>query len=213
MSESHLRETICQLARSLYDRGLAHGSTGNLSARTEDGGLLVTPTGSSLGRLDPARLSRFDGAGHNIGGDPPTKEMPLHTAFYETRGNRSGAVVHLHCHHAVALSMLPEIDVEDALPPYTPYPIMLLGRVKILPYFQPGDASMGDAVRALKGQHSAVILANHGPVVTAGSLESAVYAMEELEEAARLALTLSGRHARQLTEKQIAGLTRTFKVD
>lgn len=213
MSEGQLRDTICALARSLYDRGLAHGSTGNISARTEDGGLLVTPTGSSFGRLDPARLSRFDGAGHHIGGDKPTKEMALHTAFYDTRGTRSGAVVHLHCHHAVALSMLPETDVDDALPPYTPYPIMKLGRVKILPYFQPGDAAMGDAVRNLEGQRSAVILANHGPVVTAGSLENAVYAMEELEEAARLAVTLSGRQARQLTEAQIANLVRTFDID
>lgn len=213
MSENRLRETICDLARSLYDRGLAHGSTGNISVRTEDGGLLVTPTGSNLGHLDPERLSHFDAAGHHIGGDRPTKEMPLHTAFYDTRGSRSGAVVHLHCHHAVALSMLPETDHDDALPPYTPYPIMLLGKVKILPYFQPGNAAMGDAVRALEGQHSAVILANHGPVVTAGSLQRAVYAMEELEEAARLAITLSGRQARQLTEAQIGSLVRTFDIN
>ena len=143
MSETRLRDDICELARSLYDRGLAHGSTGNISARTDDGGLLVTPTGSSFGRLDPARLSRFDADGQLIGGDNPTKEMALHTAFYDTRGTRSAAVVHLHSHHAVALSMLPETDVDDALPPYTPYPIMKLGRVKILPYFQPGDAAMG----------------------------------------------------------------------
>ena len=213
MSEYQLRETICELARSLYDRGLAHGSTGNISARTDDGGLLVTPTGSSFGRLDPARLSRFDGARHHVGGDQPTKEMALHTAFYDTRGTASGAVVHLHCHHAVALSMLPETDEDDALPPYTPYPIMKLGRVKILPYFQPGDAAMGDAVRDLGGQRSAVILANHGPVVTAGTLENAVYAMEELEEAARLAVSLSGRQARHLTDAQIAGLVRAFDID
>lgn len=213
MSESRLRETICDLARSLYDRGLAHGSTGNISARTDDDGLLVTPTGSSFGRLDPARLSRFDGAGRHIGGEQPTKEMALHTAFYDTRGTRSGAVVHLHCHHAVALSMLPETDENDALPPYTPYPIMKLGRVKILPYFQPGDAAMGEAVRDLGGQRSAVILANHGPVVTAGTLENAVYAMEELEEAARLAVTLTGRRVRHLTDQQIARLVSAFDID
>ncbi|WP_419913107.1 3-oxo-tetronate 4-phosphate decarboxylase [Hoeflea sp.] len=213
MSETRLREMICTFARSLYDRGLAHGSTGNISARTDDGGLLVTPTGSSFGWLDPARLSRFDSKGAHIDGDRPTKEMPLHTAFYDTRGNRSGAVVHLHCHHAVALSMLPETDHDNALPPYTPYSIMQLGRVKILPYFQPGDPAMGEAVRNLEGQRSAVILANHGPVVTTATLESAVYAMEELEETARLAITLSGRNANTLSAVQVQRLIEVFNID
>ncbi|WP_136656776.1 3-oxo-tetronate 4-phosphate decarboxylase [Nitratireductor sp. XY-223] len=213
MTETRLRETICDFARSLYDRGLAHGSTGNISARTDDGGLLVTPTGSSFGRLDPARLSRFDQNGTLIGGDRPTKEMPLHAAFYDTRGTRSGAVVHLHSHHAVALSMLPETDHDDALPPYTPYSIMQLGRVKVLPYFQPGDPAMGEAVRELDGQRSAVILANHGPVVTAATLESAVYAMEELEETARLAITLSNRSVNKLSADQVRNLIKAFDID
>lgn len=213
MSEAKLREEICSLARSLYERGYTHGSTGNISARTEDGGLLVSPTGSSFGRLDPARLSRFDAAGTLINGDQPTKEMPLHTAFYDTRGTRAGAVVHLHSHYSVALSMLPETDWDDALPPYTPYAIMQLGRVKILPYFQPGDPAMGDAIRDLDGQRSAVILANHGPVVAAGSIAKAAYAMEELEETARLVFTLQGRNPVSLDQRQIARLVETFNLD
>lgn len=213
MSNTRLRDEICDLARSLYQRGYTHGSTGNISARTDDGGLLVSPTGTSFGRLDPARLSLFDADGNHIGGDKPTKEMPLHTAFYETRGTRAGAVVHLHSHHSVALSMLPETDHDDALPPVTPYSIMKLGRVKILPYFQPGDAAMGDAIRDLEGQRSAVILANHGPVVAAGSVENAVYAMEELEETARLVFTLHGRPHNRLNPVQISRLVETFDID
>ena len=141
-AEAQLREQICLLAKSLFDRGLTGGSTGNISARTEDGGLLVSPTGTSFGRLDPARLSRFDAAGKLIGGDSPTKEMPLHSAFYDTRSS-AGAVVHLHSCHSVALSMLPDLDADSFLPPLTPYGIMKLGRVKLLPYFMPGDPAMG----------------------------------------------------------------------
>ncbi|MGB1177177.1 MAG: aldolase, partial [Candidatus Puniceispirillaceae bacterium] len=161
--EAILRERICLLAKSMFDRGLTGGSTGNISARTGDGGLLVSPTGTSFGRLDPARLSRFDAAGTLIDGDAPTKEMPLHAAFYETRSN-AGAVVHLHSCHSVALSMLPDIDPDNFLPPMTPYAIMKLGKVKLLPFFLPGDPAMGEAVRGLAGKRSAVMLANHGPV-------------------------------------------------
>jgi ribulose-5-phosphate 4-epimerase/fuculose-1-phosphate aldolase len=144
MSDAALRERICLLAKSMFDRGLTGGSTGNISARTPDGGLLVSPTGTSLGRLDPARLSRFDAAGRLISGDPPTKEMPLHAAFYETRSS-AGAVVHLHSCHSVALSMMPDADPEDFLPPLTPYAIMKLGRVKLLPFFLPGVKELREA--------------------------------------------------------------------
>ena len=120
MTESQLREQMCLLAKSLFDRGLTHGNTGNISARTEDGGLLVSPTGTSFGRLDPARLSRFDSTGVLIGGDKPTKEMPLHTAFYDTRST-ARAVVHLHSCHTVAWSMMPDANADDFLPPLTPY--------------------------------------------------------------------------------------------
>ena len=163
-TESKLREQICSLAKSIFDRGLTGGSSGNISARTDDGGLLVSPSGSSFGRLDPARLSRFDEAGQLISGDRPTKEMPLHSAFYDTR-SATGAVVHLHSCYSVALSMLPDTNEDDFLPPLTPYAIMQLGKVKLLPYYMPGDPGMGDAVRGLAGKRTAVMLANHGPVV------------------------------------------------
>ncbi|MBP8932003.1 MAG: aldolase [Paracoccus sp.] len=210
-AEARLRETLCELAASLFQRGLTHGSTGNISARCEDGGLLVSPTGTSFGRLDPARLARFDATGRQIGGDPPTKEMALHRAFYDTRDG-TGAVVHLHSCHSVALSMLPADDAQNWLPPLTPYAIMQLGKVTLLPYFRPGDAAMGDAVRGLGGKRAAVMLANHGPVVAGLTPEAACNAVEELEATARLALMLRGLPARMLDAAQIADLTRVHKI-
>jgi ribulose-5-phosphate 4-epimerase/fuculose-1-phosphate aldolase len=211
--EARLREAICLMAKSLYDRGLTAGSSGNISARLGDGRLLVTPTGSSFGQLDPARLSLFDPGGRLIGGDKPTKELPLHAAFYETRPAKTGAVVHLHSCHSVALSLLPGIDVDNMLPPLTAYSIMKLGKVKLLPYFMPGDPAMGDAVRGLAGKRSAVMLAAHGPVVAAKELEAAVYAIEELEETAKLALLTRGANPALLTDTQIADLVRTYDVE
>ncbi len=211
-NDSKLREDICFWARSMFDRGLTGGASGNISARTEDGGLLVTPTGSSFGRLDPARLSRFDAQGRQVDGDKPTKEMPLHSAFYETRKS-AGAVVHLHSTHSVAVSMLPETDPDNMLRPLTAYSIMRLGKVKLLPYVRPGDAAMGDAVRGLAGKRSAVVLANHGPVVASKNLEAAIFAIEELEETAKLTLLLRGSDAVELTDAQIADVVKTFEVD
>ncbi|MCR9121761.1 MAG: aldolase [Phyllobacteriaceae bacterium] len=211
--ESHLRERICRFARSLYDRGLTHGSTGNISARLDDGRFLVTPTGSSFGFVDPADLSLVAAAGHHLSGDPPTKELPLHTAFYGLRGARAGAVVHLHSHHAVHLSLLSDIDPEDALPPLTPYSLMQLGRVRLLPYFRPGDPAMGRAVAELDPKTSAVILANHGPVVAGVDLDKAVFAMEELEATARLAVETRGAKTRPLGRKEIAQLVAAFDLE
>ncbi|MET1414761.1 aldolase [Roseibium sp. HPY-6] len=212
MKEAALRDQICLLARSLFERGLTHGSTGNISARTEDGGLLVSPTGTSFGRLDPGRLSRFDCQGKHVGGDKPTKEMPLHTAFYDTRST-AGAVVHLHSCHSVALSMLPDVDPDNFLPPLTAYGIMLLGKVKLLPVFVPGDPAMGTAVRGLAGKRSAVMLANHGPVVAGKDVEAACNAIEELEATARLALMLRGAGALALNAEQIQAVVTKFNVE
>lgn len=210
--EARLRELVCTLARSMFDRGLTGGSTGNISARTPDGGLLVSPTGSSFGRLDPARLARFDATGRHIGGDKPTKEMALHSAFYETRCS-VGAVVHLHCAHCVALSMLPEADPDNFIPPLTPYAVMQLGKVKLLPIFRPGDPAMGDSVRSLAGKRSAVMLANHGPVVAAKDVEAACNAIEEMEATARLALMTRGMNPRMLSEAQVQNIVTTFGVE
>lgn len=214
MSEAtKLRETICLLAKSMYDRGLTAGSSGNISARLSDGRLLVTPTGSSFGRLDPQRLSLFDQEGRFLDGEPPTKEMPLHTAFYDTRGARAQAVVHLHSCHSVALSLLPDTDPDNMLPPLTAYSIIKLGRVKMLPYFMPGDPAIGAAIKGLAGKRSAVMLANHGPVVAARDLEAAVYAIEELEETARLALLTRGMRPNALTSAQILKVVEHFDVE
>ncbi|EBA02127.1 hypothetical protein RB2150_15565 [Rhodobacterales bacterium HTCC2150] len=200
------------LAKSMFDRGLTGGSTGNISARTADGGLLVSPTGTSFGRLDPARLSRFNSKGRLVDGDEPTKEMPLHSAFYETR-SKTGAVVHLHSCHSVALSMMPDVDPDDFLPPLTPYGLMKLGRVKLLPFFLPGDPEMGKAVRGLAGKRSAVMLANHGPVVAGKDIEAACNAIEELEDTARLAMMTRRLGAKALNDDQIKALVTKFDIE
>lgn len=210
--ETRLRDLICLLAKSMFDRGLTGGSTGNISARLPDGGLLMTPTGASLGRLDPARLARFDAEGRHVGGDRPTKEHPLHTAFYHTRST-AGAVVHLHSCHSVALSTLDGLDEDNFLPPITPYAIMQLGKVRLLPFFRPGDPAMGEAVRGLAGKRSAVMLANHGPVVAGKDVEAACNAIEELEATARLALLTRGMNPRMLTGAQISEVVTTFDVE
>lgn len=212
MRVAALREQICVLAKSLFDRGLTHGSTGNISARTEEGGLLVSPTGTSFGRLDPGRLSLLDEKGNLVSGDRPTKEMPLHSAFYDTRST-AGAVVHLHSCHSVALSMMPDADTDNFLPPLTPYAIMKLGKVKLLPFFLPGDPAMGAAVRGLAGKRSAVMLANHGPVVAGKDVEAACNAVEELEETARLAMLMRGTNAVGLSDDQIDAVVQTFQVE
>ena len=209
MRESQAREQICLFARSLFERGLSHGSSGNISARLEDGSLLLTPTDASLGFLDPARLSHVDAEGRHIDGDKPTKEAPLHLALYETRAG-SGAVVHLHSTHSVAVSMLPEIDARSVLPPLTPYYVMRVGDTALVPYHRPGDPAVADAIRGLAGRHASVLLANHGPVVAGSSLSAAVYAIEELEETARLYLLLRGLNPRLLSPEQVAELQRVF---
>ena len=213
MNESKLREQICIFASSMYNRGLTHGSTGNISVRLNGDDILVTPTGSSFGRLDPNQIVKVTKKGEIIGSSKPTKELPLHQAFYETRGMKSGAVVHLHSTHSVALSMLPGINEDNVLPSYTPYSIMLLGKVKLLPFFVPGDPAMGDAIKGLAGKRSAVLLANHGPVVSSKDLESSVNAIEELEATAKLALILKGADAKALDESQINSVVNKFNVE
>jgi len=209
MIETRLREQICQYGRSLFERGLTPGSSGNISVRLDDGGWLVTPTNASLGFLDPARLSKLDASGRLLSGDAPTKEVPLHTALYETRRS-ARAVVHLHCAHCVALSMLPEVDPKAPLPPLTPYYVMRCGETALLPYYRPGDAAVADAIRGLAGQYACVLLSNHGPVVAGDTLEAAVFATEELEETAKLYLMTRGMNPRALTPEQVADLKATF---
>ncbi len=209
ISESALRDEICRTGKSLFDRGLTHGATGNISVKLADGGWLMTPTGSSLGTLDPARLSRLDAQGRLIGGDPPTKEAFLHTTMYAERP-RAGAVVHLHSHYSVALSCMEDVDVDDCLPPITAYSVMRVGSLPLVPYYPPGDESLAAAVGKLAGRHHAVLLANHGPVVAGATLSAATDAIEELEETARLVLLLRGEKLRLLNADQVTELKRRF---
>ncbi|MFG1372184.1 aldolase [Xanthobacter oligotrophicus] len=211
MSETKLRESICMFGRSLFERGLTPGSSGNISLRLDDGGWLVTPTNASLGFLDPARISRLDATGRIVSGDAPTKEIPLHQALYDTRSS-ARAIVHLHSTHSVALTMLPEIDPKAVLPPMTPYYLMRCGQTALVPYYRPGDPAVSDAIRGLAGRYSSVLLANHGPVVAGDTLEAAVFATEELEETARLYLLLRGLNPRYLSPEQVADLVKVFGV-
>ncbi len=209
MTETKLRDDICRFGRSLFERGLTPGSSGNISVRLADGGWLVTPTNASLGFLDPAMISRLDAQGHLVSGDAPTKEIPLHSALYATRSN-ARAIVHLHSTHAVALSMLREIDPRAVVPPMTAYYVMRAGRTALVPYFRPGDPAVVDAIRGLAGRYSSGLLANHGPGVAGETLEAAVFATEELEETAKLYLLLRGMNPRYLTPQQVADLVSFF---
>jgi ribulose-5-phosphate 4-epimerase/fuculose-1-phosphate aldolase len=208
MSDASAREALCALGRSLFERGLTHGSTGNLSVRIGDG-FLMTPTGSSLGALDPARLSLLDAAGAHVGGDAPTKEALLHLAMYRQRP-RDAAVVHLHSTHSVAVSVLADVDPANVLPPLTAYYAMRIGTLPLLPYFAPGDAALADAVGRSAARHHAMLLANHGPVVSGSSLSAAADAIEELEATAKLWLLVRHERLRLLGPEALADLVRRF---
>jgi 3-dehydro-4-phosphotetronate decarboxylase len=201
MTDMELRQAMVVQARSLFDRGLSPGTSGNLSVRTLDG-WLMTPTGASFGTLDPGRISRLDAQGVHVDGDPPTKESPLHLAMYEERPD-ARAIVHLHSTHAVAVSCLADLDPDDALPPLTPYYVMRVGRLPLVPYARPGAEALADAVRARARESHALLLANHGPIVSGSSLDAAAGAIEEIEETAKLVLLLGGLRARKLSAQEL----------
>ena len=204
MNEIQQRDQIVRLAKSMFERGLTFGSSGNISARVDDG-WLMTPTGSTMGTLDPAKISKLDNDGEHISGDKPTKESFLHQVMYEKRPG-TGAVVHLHSTHSVAVSCLSDINKKNVLPPITAYYVMKIGTLPLIPYFPPGDLDLAKAVREMASDHHALLLANHGPVVAGKSLEDAVYAMEELEETAKLFLMLKNMNTRFLDDTQINDL-------
>lgn len=207
-----LAQALCDHGASLFSRGLTGGSSGNITARLSDGRFLVSPTGLSLGAMSPADLAVLAPDGTHIAGRKPSKEWPLHAAFYATRP-QTGAVVHLHSTYATAWSLNPGLDAGNVLPPITPYAIMRLGKVALLPFFVPGDAAMGDAVRGLQGRHAAVLLANHGPVVSAPTLDDAVNGMEEFEETAKLLILTAGQPRRLLSEAEVAALVARYNVE
>ncbi|CAJ1774981.1 aldolase [Aeromonas jandaei] len=205
MTEQALRNTMVMLGASLFERGYATGGAGNLSARLPDGTLLATPTGSSLGRLDPTRLSTVSMSGEHLGGDRPSKEVAFHLAIYHNNPDCQ-AVVHLHCTHLTALSCLEGVDPTNVIRPFTPYYVMRVGQLPLIPYYKPGDVRIAEELGRRAPDGNAFLLANHGPVVTGKDLVEAVNNMEELEETARLALLLQGRQIRYLNEPEIKEL-------
>jgi ribulose-5-phosphate 4-epimerase/fuculose-1-phosphate aldolase len=209
MTEPELRDQLVELGASLFARGYSVGSAGNISVRLPDG-YLMTPTNSSLGRLDAARISKLDRGWNHVGGDKPSKEVFMHRAVLTARPD-AGAVVHLHSTYATAIGCLAGPGDAMPIPPLTPYFVMRVGRsLPVIRYYRPGDAAMEqDIHEAAKGAR-AMLLANHGPVVSARSLIDAVYAAEELEESAKLAMLLRGTNPRALTPEQVEELLSTF---
>lgn len=194
------RNELVELGASLFGRRLTFGRTGNLSVRSGDG-ILMTPTGSSLGSLDPGELAQLHPDGSHVSGPPPSKEAFLHLAMYRARP-AAGAVAHLHSTHAVAVSCLAGVDPDDVLPPLTAYYVMRVGRLPLLPYHAPGDPALGPVAEAAAARHHALLLANHGPIVAAADLATAADAIEELEETARLFLLLHDHPTCPLTDDQ-----------
>jgi ribulose-5-phosphate 4-epimerase/fuculose-1-phosphate aldolase len=210
MHEDALRAELAELARSLFERGYSVGTAGNISVRLPDG-YLMTPTNSCLGRLDPARISKLGPDWSHLSGDKPSKEVFLHRAVLTARPE-AGAVVHLHSTYATAIACLAPEGGDAEVPPLTPYFVMRIGRrLPCVAYYRPGDAAMEPAVFEAAKAAKALLLANHGPVVSGATLRDAVYASEELEEAARLALTLRDvPGVRRLTPAQVDDLLQTF---
>jgi ribulose-5-phosphate 4-epimerase/fuculose-1-phosphate aldolase len=207
--EADLRRRLVRMVELLYTRRLAHGTAGNLSVKLSDGTILVTPTNSSLGDLDPDRIAKVSAEGEHLDGDKPSKEYFFHLALFAQRP-AAQAVVHLHSTYSVAVSCLRHEQPEDVIPPLTAYYVMRVGRLPLVPYFRPGDRALADAVRQVSREHSSMLLANHGPIVSGAGLEEAVHAYEELEETAKLHLILGDRPASPLNSEQIADLNRAF---
>jgi ribulose-5-phosphate 4-epimerase/fuculose-1-phosphate aldolase len=210
MSETGVRRSMVRWGKSLFERGLTSGASGNISVKIDDG-FVVTPTNSCLGFLDADRLTRLDESGKAIDGDPPTKELPLHLTFYTARPS-TGAVVHLHSTYATAVSCLADADPDDAVPSLTPYVLMRLGRVPMIPYTRPGSPEIAPLIAAQAPNHPGILLANHGPVVAGATLDAAVFAIEELEEAAKLLFITRGLKVRHLDGAAVAELEAAFRM-
>ena len=208
MMENDIREKMIVHGKSLFDRRYTCGGSGNMSARLADG-VLVTPTNSCLGRLEKDRISKLDGDGKLISGDPPSKEWALHLAIYRARPD-AGAVVHLHSPHAVAVSCLNGLNSDNVLPPLTPYFVMRIGRLPLVPYYPPGDPGLAEAAGRVAGRCRGVLLAHHGTVVAGKDLDDAVYNAEELEETARLFLVLRNENYAVLNHDAVEELRKRF---
>jgi 3-dehydro-4-phosphotetronate decarboxylase len=207
MNDQQLREQMVSLGRSLFDRGFVTGGAGNMSLKLPDGNFLATPTGSSFGRLDANTLSVVDLEGNVISGDKPSKEVAFHLAIYRNR-NECNAVVHLHSTHLTAISCLDGLDPDNAIRPCTPYYVMRIGSLPVVPYLKPGSPQIAVELAKRAPNYRAFLLANHGPIVTGKNLVDAVDNMEELEETAKLALLLNAKAIRYLTDTEISELNK-----
>ena len=216
MDEAALRAEVCRVGASLFARGYVHSTAGNISARLADG-FLITPTDACLGFLDPAALARVDAAGTQRSGERASKTLALHRRIYE-RDPSAGCVIHTHSTHLVAVTLAGAWTPEDILPPITPYFVMKVGHVPLIPYRRPGDPAVADLVAqaiedtAARGTPiRAVMLERLGPCVWHRSPAAAMAALEELEETARLWL-LAGRDVAPLDEDALVALRRAFNA-
>lgn len=200
-------ERLVALCKSLFDRGYSVGGAGNVSVRDEAGGFLVTPTGSSLGRLTVDALAVVGPDGTPRLGPKPSKEFAFHRMLYEVRP-KAGAIVHLHSTWLTALSCLKDLPQDNALRPFTPYYVMRIGHMPVIPYSRPGSPTIGDDLaNAARGSTAqAFLLASHGVVVLGRDIDDAVNNAEELEETAKLHFILKNHDRHWLTEDQIAEL-------
>lgn len=208
--ENRAREEICRIGESLYRRGYTVGSAGNISARLDDG-FLITPTDACLGFLDPAALAKLDREGRQVSGAHASKTILLHRAVYDARPD-VGGMVHTHSTNLVALTMLPDVDPNDVLPPITPYFVMKVGHVPMIPYRRPGDPEVADLVLAHAKRVRAVVMERLGPLVWHDTVSAACFALEELEETAKLWLMLRNAPPSALTEAQIDEIRRAFNI-
>ena len=215
MDEAKLRQEMCRVGKSLFDRGYVHATAGNISVKLEDGGFLITPTDSCLGFLDEKRLSRVDGSGNHAGGDRPSKTLALHKRIYAADA-AARCVIHTHSTHLVALTLAGPWKDNELLPPVTPYFVMKVGHVPLIAYHRPGDAKAGELVAAAIADYAkrgaairAVMLDRLGPNVWHDSPANAMAVLEELEETAKLWM-LMGYRAQPLGEPQIEELRRAF---
>jgi len=207
--QAFLREEMVACGLSLFERGLAPGSSGNLSVRLDDGTMLVTPTDISLGTLTVDSIAHVDAQGAPLAGAKPSKEAFLHLAIYAARPQARG-IVHLHATHSAAVSCMGGLDPDDCLPPLTAYHVMKIGKLPLIPYHRPGDPGLAAEMRKIAAGSPAMLLANHGPIVSGPSLRHAMNRVEELEETAKLFLLLRGSSTRPLDQAEIAELEAVF---
>lgn len=205
LNEHQLRQQMVLLARSMFERGYATGGAGNLSLKLPNGHFLATPTGSSFGRLIADELSVIDVDGNHISGKKPSKEAAFHLAIY--RNNQDcNAIVHLHSTYLTTMSCMEGLDKDNVIRAFTPYFVMRIGELPVIPYLRPGDPKIADELAKRAGDYRAFLLANHGPVITGTSLVDAVDNAEELEETAKLAFLLKDKKIRYLTDQEVSEL-------